>query len=219
MVTPETSFFRDGHPFVSLRSVVIPQLLRLRERQRALRIWCAAAASGQEPYSLAILLREYFPETLHWNIHILATDLSETMLERCRRGEFSQHEVNRGLPTPLLLKYFHQDGSQWKLNESIRTMVEFSQLNLVRTWPPLTRFDLILMRNVMIYFDVKTKRTILRQIENVLQPDGYLILGGAETTMNLNDQFDWVADLKTSFYQLKKKQHDVFSQPRSATEP
>lgn len=167
---------------------------------------------------MAILLREYFPETRNWDIHIFATDLSESMLERCRQGEFSQQEMNRGMPTPLLLKYFHQNGSQWKICESIRTMIEFRHLNLIRSWPPLVRFDLIMMRNVMIYFDVQTKRTILRKIEDVLQPDGYLILGGAETTLNLNDKFERVADLKTSFYQLKKKLNDPSSLPMSPIE-
>lgn len=204
MVTPETSFFRDAHPFAALRNVVVPKLIQARAGQRKIRVWCAAAASGQEPYSIAILLREYFPETINWDIRILATDISESMLERCRAAEFLQHEVNRGMPTALLLKYFRQNGNRWQLIEPMRAMVNFRQMNLVNPWPLFDQFDLILLRNVMIYFDVSTKRTVLQKMEGVLSPDGYLILGGAETTINLNDRFERVEYLKTGFYRLRE---------------
>jgi chemotaxis protein methyltransferase CheR len=202
LVTSETSFFRDVHPFESLRKVIIPDLIRRRASERSLAIWCAASSTGQEPYSVAMLLREHFPELRDWNVLLLATDLSREVLMRAREGKYSQLEVNRGLPAPLLVKYFQQHGTQWQLKEEIRKLVEFRELNLCQPWPFLPRMDLILNRNVMIYFDVATKKSILSRIARLLRPDGYLLLGGAETTFNLDDSFRRVEALKTGFYQL-----------------
>jgi chemotaxis protein methyltransferase CheR len=202
LVTTETSFFRDLQPFEALRKTIVPELIRRRAGERALTIWCAASSTGQEPYSVALLLREHFPQLREWNVLLLATDLSREVLARAREGRYNQIEVNRGLPAPLLVKYFQQHGTQWQLKEEIRRLVEFRELNLAQPWPFLPRMDLILNRNVMIYFDVATKKSILSRIARLLHPDGYLLLGGAETTFNLDDSFQRVETLKAGFYQL-----------------
>lgn len=200
MVTTETSFFRDVLPFESLRRVVLPELIQKRRDERRLNVWCAAASTGQEPYSLALLLREHFPELAGWKMSLLATDLSREVLARARAGRYSQLEVNRGLPAALLIKYFRQHGATWQLNDDVRAMVEFQEINLDRAWPPMPRMDLVLLRNVMIYFDVPTKKDILGRVAGVLRSDGYLLLGGAETTYNLDDSYRRVEQLKSGFY-------------------
>jgi chemotaxis protein methyltransferase CheR len=202
MVTTETSFFRDLHPFETLRTAVLPELIRRRAGEKRLDVWCAACSSGQEPYSLAILLREHFTGLAGWRVSIVATDLSGEVLARAREGRYSQAEVNRGLPAALLVKHFRQHGATWELAEEVRRMVEFRELNLVRPWPALPRMDLVFLRNVMIYFDVDTKREILGRVARLLRGDGYLLLGGAETTLNLNDSLRRVEALKGGFYQL-----------------
>ncbi|QDU21973.1 CheR family methyltransferase [Urbifossiella limnaea] len=201
MVTNETLFFRDVQPFDTLRRVVLPELIRRREAERRLSVWCAACSTGQEPYSLAMLIREYFPALVTWHVNILATDLSAEVLARARDGRYSQLEVNRGLPAAFLLKYFRQQGGVWELADDMRRMVEFRELNLVREWPSLPRFDLVFLRNVMIYFDVGTKKAILDRVARVLRPDGYLLLGAAESTINLADSFRRAEELKGGFYQ------------------
>ena len=203
MVTTETSFFRDIHPFETLKTTVLPQLIELRKSQRQLNIWCAASSSGQEPYSIAILIREFFPELSGWRINISATDLSQEMLQRSRAGRYSQVEVNRGLPTPLLLKWFRQEGAFWQLDDTIRSMITFTQLNLAQPWPAMPMWDLIFLRNVMIYFDNTAKTNILGRVARVLCKDAYLLLGGAETTLNLDDSYYRIEHLKSGFYQLK----------------
>lgn len=203
MVTTETSFFRDGHPFTALREQVLPELIRKRGAERGLRFWSAACASGQEPYSLAMLLRSQFPQLADWHVRILGSDLSSEMLSRARQGRFNHVEVNRGLPAELLVKYFQRSGADWQLDPDIGRMVEFRQFNLADTWPAeLPLMDVIFLRNVMIYFDVDTKKAILRKIRTLLRPDGYLLLGSAETTLNLDDSFQRVAFDKAGFYQL-----------------
>lgn len=203
MVTTETSFFRDIHPFETLRTTILPQLIAARRPQRQLNIWFAASSSGQEPYSVAILLKEWFPELSSWRLNLSGTDISNEMLQRCRAGRYSQVEVNRGLPTPLLLKWFQQEGAYWQLHEQIRNMVSFSPLNLAQPWPAMPKWDLVLLRNVMIYFDNDIKKAILGRVGRVLEKDGYLLLGGAETTLSLDDSFYRVESLKTGYYQLK----------------
>jgi chemotaxis protein methyltransferase CheR len=201
-VTTEPLFFRDHHPFEALRQTVIPDLISRRQAERRLSIWCAASASGQEPYSLAILFREHFPELAGWKISLLASDVSREMLARAREGRYNQIEVNRGLPAALLVKYFEQHGTQWHIKPAIRSMVEFREINLAQAWPTLARMDLVLIRNVMIYFEVETKKTILGRLAGLLRPDGYLLLGGAETTFNLDDSYRRVEPIKSGFYQL-----------------
>ena len=201
LVNTETSFFRDHTPFESLRKVVLPDLIRRRQNQRCLNIWCAASSTGQEPYSLAMLLREAFPELLRWHISFVASDLSQEMLARAREGRYSQMEVDRGLPAAYLVKYFEPQGASWQLKEALRSMVQFKEINLAQSWPLLPPLDLVLLRNVMIYFEVETKKAILARIARLLRPDGYLLLGGVETTFNLDDSYKRV-DLKSGFYQL-----------------
>lgn len=203
MVTTETSFFRDVHPFEALRHDVLPRLIERRRNVRRLNVWCAASSSGQEPYSFALLLKEFFPELDTWYVNLTATDVSQEMLQRSRAGRYSQIEVNRGLPTHLLLKWFRQEGVTWQLDERVRGAITFSQLNLTTPWPAMPSWDLILMRNVMIYFDVEVKKTILGRAARVLSPDGYLLLGGTETTLNLDDSYQRVESQKSVFYQLK----------------
>jgi chemotaxis protein methyltransferase CheR len=202
MVTTESSFFRDHHPFEALRKVVLPDLLNRRRAERSLQIWCAASSTGQEPYSLALLLREHFPELAGWRISLLASDISGEVLARAREGRYRQIEVNRGLPASLLVKYFEQHGTDWQLKPHIRHMVEFKEINLAQGWPQLPPMDLVLIRNVMIYFEVDTKRKILGKVARLLRPDGYLLLGGAETTLNLDDSYRRVEPLRAGFYQL-----------------
>ncbi len=203
MVTTETSFFRDIHPFETLKKTVLPKLIELRRPQRQLNIWCAASSSGQEPYSIAMLLKEYFSELGGWRINLMATDISQEMLQRSRSGRYSQVEVNRGLPTPLLLKWFRQEGGAWQLDDQIRGMINFAQMNLAEPWPTMPTWDLVFLRNVMIYFDNSVKKAILGRVGRVLAKDGYLLLGGAETTLSLDDSFYRIEALKAGFYQLK----------------
>jgi chemotaxis protein methyltransferase CheR len=203
LVTTETSFFRDLHPFESLKKTILPELIERRRAQRQLNIWCAASSSGQEPYSVAILLHEYFPELSTWRVNLTATDISHEMLERSRAGRYSQLEVNRGLPTPLLLKWFRQEGASWCIDDRLRRSVVFSPINLAQPWPAMPTWDLVFLRNVMIYFHDDVKRSILDRVARVLGRDGYLLLGGAETTLNLSDSFYRVESLKAGFYRLK----------------
>jgi chemotaxis protein methyltransferase CheR len=203
MATKETSFFRDLHPFEALKHSILPEFIARRGGERALNIWCGACSSGQEPYSIMMLLREYFPAIAEWNIQLLATDLSATVLARAREGVYSQLEVNRGLPATMLVKYFEKNGTDWRVRDRIRRSVEFRELNLARDWPDMPRMDIIFLRNVMIYFNVESKRSILAQLRRVLRPDGYLILGAAETTYGLDDAYERVVFGKTAAYRLK----------------
>jgi chemotaxis protein methyltransferase CheR len=201
MVTTETSFFRDHRSFDTLEKHVLPDLVRKRRPEKALRIWSAACSTGQEAYSLAIMLREHFPELAKWHVTILASDVSREVLSRAAQGRFNQVEVNRGMPAALLVRYFEQHGTSWQLRPDIVSMVKLQEINLALPWPSLPRFDLVLLRNVMIYFDVETKKSILVRIGKLLRPDGYLLLGGAETTINLDDSYCRVESLKSGFYQ------------------
>jgi chemotaxis protein methyltransferase CheR len=201
MTTNETSFFRDIHPFELLKKNVLPELIQRRAALLQINFWCAAASSGQEIYTILMLLRENFPQLQTWKINFIASDISKEMLERCREGCYSQLEVNRGLPAPLLIKYFQKIGTQWQIKDELRRMVDFHQLNLAQAWPALPPMDVIFMRNVLIYFDVQTKKDILARVRRVLKPDGYLFLGGAETTLNLDESFKRVQIDKTAYYQ------------------
>jgi chemotaxis protein methyltransferase CheR len=205
MTTNETSFFRDVHPFETLRKVVLPELIAARQPEKRLSIWCAAASSGQEPYTIALVLKEYFPELAGWQVLFRATDISQDMLRRCREGRYSQLEVNRGLPAALLVKYFRQDGAHWQVRDDLRAMIDFQPLNLAAPWPVMPAFDLVFLRNVMIYFDVETKKAILGRVARLLRSDGYLVLGGAETTFNLDSSYERVESLKSGYYRLARK--------------
>lgn len=189
MTNSETSFFRDLHPYQALRTAVLPELIAKRAAERSLAIWCAASASGQEPYSLVMMLREHFPQLASWKVTLVASDISEAMISRARAGAYSQIEVNRGLPAPLLVKYFRRIDGEWQIAEGLRRAIDFRRINLTAAWPFLPAMDIILMRNVLIYFDVSTKKAVLARVRRQLKPDGYLFLGGGETTMNLDDSF------------------------------
>ncbi len=203
MTTNETLFFRDVHPFEALKAKLVPELLRSRSAERSLRIWCAAASTGQEPYSIAMTLREHFPELANWDVKIVATDLNAAVLDRAREAKYRQLEVNRGLPAPFLLKYFERQTAEWQLNANIRSMVSFRELNLLDSWTNLGPQDIVFMRNVLIYFDIDTKRRLLGRLRQTLQPEGFLVLGGAETTTNLDDGYAPVRIGKGVYFQSK----------------
>ncbi|MDR3377353.1 MAG: protein-glutamate O-methyltransferase CheR [Verrucomicrobiae bacterium] len=203
LTTNETFFFRDHHPFEALRRQVLPALLRQRAGTRRLTIWSAACSTGQEPYSLAMMLREHFPQLADgWTVTILATDLVPAIVEQARQGRYSQFEVNRGLPASYLVKYFKQGSDGWRVNEEIKQMIDFREMNLIQPWPILPAFDVVLLRNVMIYFDVETKKTILKKVHACLLPHGYLFLGTSETTTNLDPGFQPVTFDKSVAYGL-----------------
>jgi len=205
MTTNETSFFREMRVFDMFRKAILPKLLVDRARERSLNLWCAACSTGQEPYSLAMLLREHFPTLDGWNITFIASDISREMLARAREGRFNQLEVNRGLPAHLLVKYFKKQDAMWEISPDIRRMVEFREINLIHAWPSLPRMDVISLRNVLIYLDLETKRSILSRIPNLLDPEGYLLLGGAETTTNMDDAFEAVGLEGATCFRLRKK--------------
>jgi chemotaxis protein methyltransferase CheR len=189
MTTNETYFFRDKSPFDLFRDVLLPRHLERRSAHRRLRIWSAAASTGQEPYSIAMLLDEASARLDGWQIEILATDLSTEVLEKARAGLYSQFEVQRGLPIRLLLKHFVQVGGQWRIAPQIRSMVNFRPLNLVADFGSIGPFDIIYCRNVLIYFDSATKADVLRRLAEAMAPDGALLLGAAETVIGLTDAF------------------------------
>jgi chemotaxis protein methyltransferase CheR len=189
MTTNESFFFRDKVPFDYFTGIVMPALISARAVQRRIRIWCAAASSGQEPYSLAICLREMGNAIAGWRVEIVATDLSNEVLEKAKSGLYSQFEVQRGLPIQLMIKYFGQVGDNWQISPEIRAMVQYRPLNLLQDFGHLGCFDVVFCRNVLIYFDQETKIAVLNRIAGVTARDGYLILGAAETVVGLTDSF------------------------------
>lgn len=202
MTTKETSFFRDTTPFTALRREIFPRLFQRRAGQRRVTVWSAACATGQEPYSIAMLLRDHFPRQLS-NVRLLATDLSRTALRQAEAGTYNDLEMSRGLTPELQERHFRRNGRDWVIGDEVRTMVEFRHLNLAVQWPELPRMDVILLRNVMVYFETATKKLVLRRARDHMWPDGYLILGGAETTLHLDDSFVRVAKEDFSFFQLR----------------
>ena len=189
MTTNETFFFRDKVPFDHLKATIMPELLQARAARRSLRIWCAASSTGQEPYSIAMCLKELGSALTGWRVEIVATDLSLGVLEKSRAGLFSQFEVQRGLPIQLLVKHFVQTGELWQLNADIRSMVQFRQLNLLQDFSHLGVFDIIFCRNVLIYFDQDTKTNVFSRLSRIMEPDGFLMLGAAETVVGLTEAF------------------------------
>ncbi|WP_436638862.1 CheR family methyltransferase [Microbaculum sp. FT89] len=211
MTTNESSFFRDRTPFDHFKDVIVPHMLRERATKRGLKVWCAAASTGQEPYSLAIANRE--DSRLHaWNLDILATDIAETVMDRGKAGIYSQFEVQRGLPIQLLVKYFTQKGDMWELDPSIRRMVRWQKQNLLSNFMALGRFDVVFCRNVLIYFDRPTKTEVLSRLADVLEPDGYLILGAAETVVGLSDRFEALPNCR-GLYRPRPKSAAVPTMP------
>jgi chemotaxis protein methyltransferase CheR len=189
MTTNETFFFRDKIPFDHLKETMLPSLLQARAARRSLRIWCAASSTGQEPYSIAMCLKELGAAIAGWKIDIVGTDLSQGVLEKSKAGIFSQFEVQRGLPIQLLVKYFTQVGDMWQLNADIRSMVQHRQLNLLQDFSHLGTFDIIFCRNVLIYFDQDTKANIFERLAKLIEPDGFMVLGAAESVVGISDAF------------------------------
>ena len=189
MTTNESFFFRDKTPFDHFEKLMLPALLQSRAAQRKLRIWCAAASTGQEPFSLAMILREKAALTKDWRFEILGTDLSNDVLARAQAGLYSQFEVQRGLPVTMLVKYFTKEGEQWRLKDDIRSMVQYRPMNLLDAFVGLGTFDIVFCRNVLIYFDEATKRQILERIALLMPADGYLLLGAAETVVGVTNVF------------------------------
>jgi chemotaxis protein methyltransferase CheR len=189
MTTNETFFFRDKVPFDHFRNSIMPEILQARSNRKSIRIWCAAGSTGQEPYSLAMCLKEMGAAIAGWRIEIIATDLSQDVLEKSRSGIYSQFEVQRGLPIQLLVKYFKQIGELWQINADIRAMIAHRQLNLLHDFSQLGVFDVIFCRNVLIYFDQDTKINIFNRLAKATEPDGFLVLGAAETVVGLTDTF------------------------------
>ncbi|MEH2250621.1 MAG: protein-glutamate O-methyltransferase CheR [Nostoc sp.] len=202
LVTNETSFFRDRHPFEALKKYVLPELVKQRAIERSLNIWCAACSNGQEPYSIAILIHEHFPMLTNWSHRLIASDFSTKVLARAREGHYNQLEINRGLSKNIRDRYFQRLDTNWQIKEQIRQMVDFRQLNLLQSWSSLPQFDVIFLRNVLIYFDIVTKKALLKKIKQQLKPDGYLFLGSGETTISLDESFKRVLFDKAICYQL-----------------
>lgn len=204
MTTNETSFFRDLTPFQALRDELLPEIIERKGPSKRLNMWCGASSSGQEVYSVMFTIFEHFPELKNWAIQFICTDISEAMLAKCREGQYSQLEVNRGLPAPLLTKFFVKKGMGWQVHEDLRRRIDFKPMNLAGPWLSLPTMDIVFLRNVMIYFDMVTKKNILTNIRKILDPNGYLFLGGSETTLNLDDQYECVLISGTSCYRVKK---------------
>ena len=192
MTTNESFFFRDTKPFDQFKALVLPALLKSRAASRTIRIWSAACSSGQEPYSLAMILSEMAAQLNGWKIEIVGTDLSTEILNRAKEGMYSQFEVQRGLPITMLVKYFAQIGDRWQINAKIRGMVQYREFNLLQDPMPLGRFDVVFCRNVLIYFDQPTKTRVLNTVSKLMPEDGFLFLGGAETVLGITDKFQMV---------------------------
>ncbi len=193
MMTNESFFFRDGKPFEQFRQLVLPGLLQSRAAKKSFRIWCAAASTGQEPYTLAMILKEEAAKLAGWRVDIVGTDISHDALDRARAGIYTQFEVQRGLPIQLLVKYFKQDGDKWQIAPEIRNAVQYRNFNLLSDFASLGSYDVIFCRNVLIYFDQKTKGTILDRMAKLLPSDGLLYLGGAETVLGVTERFQPMA--------------------------
>ena len=200
MTTNETFFFRDKVPFDHFRETILPSMLAARKNRRSLRIWCAASSTGQEPYSLAMILKEMSATMSGWRVEIVATDLSQEVLEKSKSGIFSQFEVQRGLPIQLLVKHFTQINETWQLSPEIRAMVQFKQLNLLHDFSHLGVFDVIFCRNVLIYFDQDTKVNVFNRLARVIEPDGFLVLGAAETVVGLSAGFSPYPDRRGLYH-------------------
>jgi chemotaxis protein methyltransferase CheR len=201
LTTNETSFFRDGEPFLAMKNLVLPEMISNRTATRQIRLWSAACSSGQEAYTLAMQMEDNLPGG--WTYEIVGTDISTEVLAKAEAGKYSQLEVNRGLPATNLVKHFERVGAHWQVSPKLRRNVSFKRLNLAMSFPPMPQFDVIFIRNVLIYFDVATKRAVLNRVRALMKPDGWLFLGSAETTIGIDEQFDRVVTGRTSAYRLR----------------
>ncbi len=219
MTTNESFFFRDKIPFDHFREFMVPSLLKMRATQHRIRIWCAAASTGQEPYSLAMILKEMAAQVGGWRVEIIATDLANEVLEKARAGLYSQFEVQRGLPIQMLMKYFTQSGDTWQISPEIRAMVQFRPLNLLADFAHLGSFDVVFCRNVLIYFDQPTKIGVLERLARITEQDGYLVLGAAETVVGLTECFRPLTDRRGLYVPnsaAAKASHPAFSALKAA---
>ncbi|MCW8860960.1 MAG: protein-glutamate O-methyltransferase [Rhodospirillales bacterium] len=189
MTTNESFFFRDVTPFDHFRDIVLPHLVQTRGAKKSIRIWCAAASSGQEPYSLAMVLKEASAKLPGWKFEILGTDISKEILEKAKAGLYSQFEVQRGLPIQLMVKYFQKRDDQWQIDPALRAMITFKEFNLLHDMKAMGKFDVVFCRNVLIYFDPPTKAKVLANVASLMPSDGILFLGGAETVLGVSDKF------------------------------
>jgi chemotaxis protein methyltransferase CheR len=203
LTTNETSWYRDSEPFAALSGAVLPDLMPTRSTTRNLRVWSAACSSGQEPYTISMVLQDALPAG--WSYDITATDISTEMLARAEAGRFSQLEMNRGLPASMLVRHFERDGAHWRVSADLRKPITFKRLNLAAPLPPLPMFDVVFLRNVLIYFDVETKRQVLQRVSALMRPDAWLFLGAAETTIGIDDRFERVSAGRTSAYRLRSR--------------
>ena len=211
MTTNETFFFRDRIPFDHLRDTILPALILARAKEKRIRIWCAAAAAGQEPYSIAMLLRTMAPQLAGFRIDIVATDISSEVIERAKAGVYSQFEVQRGLPIQLLVKHFSKNGETWEIARDLRAMVQFRTLNLLNDFSPLGQFDVVFCRNVLIYFDQPTKSAVLNRVARQMPDDAYLILGAAETVVGLTDALKPMPDRRGLYAPNVAARHGIQS--------
>ncbi len=189
MTTNESFFFRDGAPFENFRDVIVPHMMKTRAASRRMRIWCAACSSGQEPYSLAMIIDDLGTQFDGWHIDIVATDISEEMLAKAKRGEYTDFEVNRGLPESFLQKYFERNNAHWTIKQEIRRKIDFRAFNLLDDPKELGLFDVVFCRNVLIYFEPDTKAAVLDRIVKLMPDDGFLTLGAAETVVGISESF------------------------------
>ncbi len=202
LTTNETSWFRDRHPFDAITEHVLPQVISAGRPDHVFRIWSAACSSGQEAYSLIMTLNDRLVMHPSWRLDMLATDLSAEILDQAKAGLYSQLEVNRGLPAPMLVRHFERRGAAWQIKESLRRSVTFRFMNLAQPFPSVPQMDVIMLRNVLIYFDVPTKRGVLAQMRRVLRPGGLLFLGAAETTLNIDPNYERVQLGRATAYRL-----------------
>jgi chemotaxis protein methyltransferase CheR len=200
MLINETSFFRDFVPFELLRRSIFPKMIERGRAEKKLRIWSAASSTGQEAYSLAIMLCEYFPELVDWDVKIVATDISQTSMEYAARGRYRRSEVNRGLSARMLLKYFVRERDEWRIDEGVRLMVNFLAADLRRPLPLLEKFDLVLLRNVVLYFSKADRDRVLTDVHRMMYSHGALLLGNAEQAEDSTDLFGVVLDADYSYY-------------------
>ncbi len=216
MTTNETLFFRDLKPFETFRNHILPYLQKTRENAKKFRIWCAACSTGQEPYSLSMIIRDESAKFTGWTTDIIATDLSTDALAKAQEAVYSQFEVQRGMPVQLLMKYFTQEGERWHLKDEVKNMPKFSEFNLLQDPSHFGKFDIVFLRNVLIYFDNETKKQILERIASLLPDDGMLFLGGAETVLGITDQLEAYTDYRGLYRKTGPNKLDFGSSQETA---
>jgi chemotaxis protein methyltransferase CheR len=205
----ETSFFRDIHQFETLKDDILPELIQRNDASKRLNIWSAACATGQEPYSVAMVLHRHFPQLARWNVNFIASDISHEALRNARNGRYSQIDVNRGLPAQLLVRHFSKVDATWQLDDVIRKHVDFRQINLIEPLPQLPQMDIVFLRNALIYFDDEVKRRVLRKIHDVLTDGGYLLLGVGESPRDLVSGFECTLKKNTVYFQKRLAKGDA----------